>query len=97
MIDWSRLYVIPPGSALGIEREPRGLVRLEHLHAGRGEQPEHGDDREHADGEQDGELPPAQADEEQHREERRRVDERRAEVGLHEHEEDRHRTEPDAP
>ena len=86
---------MPPGSALGSSVEPGGLVRLEHLDARRREEPEHGDDGEDACGEQDGELPPAEPDEEQDREERRRVDERRPEVGLHEHEQDRQRAEPD--
>ena len=78
-----------------VEGEARGLVRLEHLDARGGQQPENGGDCENAGGEQHRELPPAEADEEEDREERRRVHERGPEVGLHEHQEDRNRTEPD--
>ena len=87
--------MIPPGIGVGIEGEPRRLIRLQDLHAGRRQQPQNRGDRQDPRDEQDDELPPAEADEEQHGEERRRVHERRAEIGLHEHEEDRSRTEPD--
>ncbi len=50
----------------------------------------------HSDREQHRELPPAHPDEEQHGEQRSRVDQRGSEVGLHEHEQDRSRAEPDA-
>ena len=42
-------------------------------------------------------MPPGHAGDEEHRSERRQVDERRAEVGLGEDEHDRHEPEPDDP
>ena len=85
--------MIPLGIRAGVEREARRLVGLQHLDSGGGEQPEHGREREHARHEQHGELPPADAHEEEHCEERGSVDESGAEVGLHEHEQDRRRAE----
>ena len=89
--------MIPLGSRVGIEREARGLVRLQHLDARRGEQPEDGSDPDDAGAEQHEELAPADADEEEDGEQRGRVDERRAEVRLEEHEEDRNGAETDRP
>ena len=85
----------PAGIGVGIESQAGSLVRLEHLDTGCRQQPEHGGDPDHADREQREQLPPAKACEEQHREERRRVDERRSEVRLREDEKDRDGAQPD--
>jgi len=72
-----------------------GLVRLEHLDAGRRQEPEDGDDADDCDGEEQEQLPPANAREEEDGEERRRVDEGRPQVRLEEHEQDRSPAEPE--
>ena len=91
VIDWLRLYVIPLGIRVRVQREACRLVRLEHLHPGGGKQPQDRRDRDHTDGEQRQQLAPAETDEEEHGEQRSRVHERRSEVRLHEHEQDRSR------
>ena len=76
-------------------REPRLLVAVQHVHARRRPDPEHEGDHDRHEGAEHGELPPRRPRHEQHRGERSRVHERRAEVRLREHEQDRDEAEPD--
>ena len=71
------------------------LVGLEHVDAGRRQEPEHRQ-RQHdrADAER-GQVHPAHARDEEHRGERGRIDHRRANVWLQEHEQQRDAPEPD--
>jgi hypothetical protein len=71
------------------------LVALEDVDAGGRAGPEDAHDEQHDDGPEHGELPPRDSGDEEHGRERRRVDERRTEVGLGEDEQDRDQAEPD--
>ena len=89
IIDWRRLYVAPRGSFDGCVKPVRrcGLVGLEHVHPGRRQQPEHGERTD------DGRAPPITARCDQRTPATKStaastadVDERRADVRLHEDE-----------
>jgi len=73
------------------------LVRLEHVDPSGGPGPEDAHHDDHDDCCDHGEMPPRHSGDEEHRAERREVDERGAEVGLSEDEHHRHEGEPDHP
>ena len=65
------------------------LVRLDRVHADRRQEPQHVVRAGHREDPQPGEVRPARAGREEHRAQRRAVDERRPQVGLHEDEQHR--------
>ena len=69
--------------------QARGLVRLEHVDPRGRQEPQHRQDQCQGSGPEGGEVRPARTRDEEHRREGDRVDHRRADVGLDEHEEDR--------
>ena len=71
------------------------LVALEEVDADRRPRPQHADGEQHGDQPDRAEVLPRRPADEEHRAERGEVDERRAEVGLGEHEHDRQQAEPD--
>ena len=73
------------------------LIALEHVDPGGGAGPENADRHDHDETSEHREMAPRHSGHEEHRAERREVNECRAEVGLGEDEHDRQEAEPDDP